>query len=204
MERGKPGPSKENSEYKAEKKAAEDKWEEQITMYLKAPPKSWYDSRDGLNSSERSMTNQQRQYRSSIDQQTKIGADPLATMEAYLKRRDEVKAAQARQAADPWSDTPRTLKTDRTPVHAPLLRQRDRRGKSPEVAEGPQFKPPRDTSTAERTATRESAERQRAKALLASKRAASTASTPRSEYGYQTGMYNKAATREAHYGNVRW
>lgn len=136
--------------------------------------------------------------------------DPLATMTAYLKRRDEVKAAQDRQKANPWLDTPRTLAADRTPVHAPRLSDRRERGrrKSPSPEEGPARPPrPAHTTTVHDAAVwREASERDRAKALLAArKKGSSAASTPRTEFGYQTGMYNRNETRDAkRYGGVRW
>jgi hypothetical protein len=207
--------SKRNAEYEAEKKAEQEKWDRQITMYLEAPPKTWYDSQDGLNDKERKRTEDQRLEKAYKDNEHKRVEDPLATMQAYLQRRDEVKAAERRHQANPWDDTPRTLKSDRTPVATSRLAQRKgssyRRSPSPsrDIEEGPQ-KPPRlgESVPAEEIARkREMSERERAKALLASRRrdAASVNSTPRSEFGYETGMYNRAATREAKsYSNPRY
>jgi len=209
---------KTNAEYEAEKKAAQDKWDSQITMYIQAPPKSWYDSRDGLNHSERSRTIDQKLEHTYKDNELKRSEDPLELMQAYLKRRDEVKVAQERQKADPWSATPRELAVDRTPVQASLLSKRygkghhSRRSPSPEaeVAMGPprpsSAKPP-PSDIHQAAGTRESSERDRAKALIAAKKreAGSVASTPRSEFGYQTGMYNRNETRQAkNYSNIRW
>ena len=179
-------------------------------MYLAAPPKTWYDSQDGLNHKERTRTQDQRIERAYKDNEVKRVEDPLATMAAYLRRRDEVKVAQERQRANPWADTPRTLASERTPVQPPMLsKPRDRRGRrSPSIEEGPAGppRPPVPQDVEQATASRESSERERAKALLAAKKkGSSVASTPRSEFGYQTGMYNRAETREAKgYAGVRW
>ena len=199
-----------NKDYQAEKKAEDDKWEAQITMYIKDPPKSWYNSTDGLRPEERKRTEDQRIERTYKDNQAKNGQDPLATMQAYLTRRDEIRAAKERQRADPWNDTPRTLRPDRTPVQPKLLgpkrgsrRDEPQRKRTPSPELGPSRPPPPAKSIQQAAATRESSERERAKALLASKRAAS--STPRSEFGYETGMYNREATRQARgYRDVRW
>lgn len=214
-----------NAEYEAEKQAEQDKWESQITMYLRAPPKTWYDSTDRLSHQERGRTEDQKLEHAYKDNQQKRGEDPLALMNAYLKRRDEVKAAQERAEADPWSDTPRTLASSRTPVVPPqLLQKRSRNGRdrdnrngrrgggrrspSPlaDVPAGPPRPAPPALSEAEKTTAREKAEGERAKALLAAKRAsASVAATPQSEFGYQTGMYNREETRQARrYHEVRW
>ena len=202
------GASKKNADYETEKKAEQDKWDSQITMYLAAPPKTWYDSQDGLNPKERTRTQDQRIERVYKDNEVKRVEDPLATMSAYLKRRDEVKNAQERHRANPWADTPRTLAQDRTPVQPSLLSKRHGRRRSPAVEEGPAGppRPPVPRDVVQQAATREGSERERAKALLAArKKGSSVASTPRSEFGYQTGMYNRAETKEAKgYAAVRW
>ena len=220
LENGNPAQTprlKTNADYEAEKKAEQDKWDSQITMYLQAPPKTWYDSSDRLNHKERKMTEDQKLEHAYKDNENKRGEDPLAMMQAYLKRRDEVKTAQEKQRADPWASTPHILTAGKPPVQAALLSRRNpkdrHRRKSPsplhDIQAGPE-KPPDSTkplSVQEKTATREFSERERAKALLAAKRREneSAASTPRSEFGYQTGMYNRAETRNAKgYSNVRW
>ena len=184
-------------------------------MYLEAPAKTWYDSQDGLKPTERKRTEDQRLEKAYKDNEMKRIEDPMMTMQAYLKRRDEIKAAQERQRSNPWDDTPRTLKSDRTPVeHSRLVRRRDRhrRSPSPQVlpevegpARPPTFKQP--ISTEEAARKRESSERVRARALLAARKRdnVSEASTPRSEFGYQTGMYNRTETRDAkRYSGLRW
>lgn len=154
------------------------------------------------------MTQDQRLEHTYKDNQLKRVEDPLATMQAYLKRRDEVKAAQERQRADPWADTPRTLKSDRTPVQASRLRSR-RRSPSPAGPTAGPERPPKqqshDNDLHAAAVSREASERERARALRAAKAAKSGNSTPGTEFGYQTGMYNKSATRQAKgYSNVRW
>lgn len=223
--------TKTNAEYEAEKKAEQDKWDSQVTMYIQAPPKSWYDSQDRLNHAERKQTADQKLERAYKDNEQKRVEDPMALMQAYLKRREDVKAAQERQQANPWMDTPRTLAGDRTPVQPSLLSKRGTRyhqnrdagrrnhDASPDAGNediplGPER--PADLSIKTTTtthdlkqaaATRELSERDRAKALIAAKRreSSSAASTPRSEFGYQTGMYNRDETRRAKgYSSIRW
>lgn len=208
---------KRNAEYEAEKKAAEEKWDRQITMYLEAPAKTWYDSKDGLKPTERKRTEDQRLEKAYKDNEAKRVEDPMAAMQAYLKRRDEIKAAEERHKQNPWDDTPRTLKADRTPIEPlRLVRRKDREGRyrcspspSADVEEGP-ARPPQlrePLSVEEAAKKRETSERERARALLAARKRdnASEASTPRSEFGYQTGMYNRAETRDAKkYSNLRW
>lgn len=211
--------SKRNADYEAEKKAEEEKWDRQITMYLEAPPKTWYDSQDGLKPNERVRTEDQRLERTYKDNAVKRLEDPLATMQAYLERREQIKAAEERHKANPWDDTPRTLRNDRTPVQPSLLSKRryETSGRHHPVEnhgdenmeEGP-VRPPKHTeppSAVEKSAKRESSERERARALLAARRKESESvnATPRSEFGYQTGMYNRAETRDAkRCSGVRW
>jgi hypothetical protein len=176
-------------------------------MYLKAPPKTWYDSTDRLSHKERLRTEDQKLESVYKDNVVKKGEDPLAMMNAYLKRRDDVKAAQERQRADPWADTPRTLASE-TPIAPTLLAKRKGRRRSPSplanVEAGP-AKPQAAPTLQSATAIRESSERERAKALLAAKRGRNS-ETPVSEFGYQTGMYNRDYTRQAksNYSNVGW
>lgn len=186
-------------------------------MYLEAPPKTWYDSTDGLKPSERKQTDDQRFDRAYRDNELKRVEDPLFSMQAYLKRRDEIKAAEERHKANPWDDTPRTLKGDRTPIEmSRLARRKDRNGRyrrSPSPAEavieeGPPRPPANKESVSiqEAAQKRETSERDRARALLAARKRdnASETSTPRSEFGYQTGMFNRAETRNAkQYSNLR-
>ena len=208
---------KRNADYEAEKKAAEEKWDRQITMYIEAPPKTWYDSQDGLKPAERQQTDDQRLEKAYKANELKKIEDPLATMQAYLKRRDEIKAAEERHKANPWDDTPRTLKLDRTPIEpSRLIRRKDRHGKyrrtpspSDNQEEGPARPPVTKVplSIEEVARQRETSERDRARALLAARKrdSNSASSTPRSEFGYQTGMYNRSETREAkRYSGLRW
>lgn len=186
-------------------------------MYLEAPAKTWYDSQDGLKPTERNKTEDQRLEKAYKDNELKRIEDPMMTMQAYLARRDEIKAAQERQKANPWDDTPRTLKSDRTPVEpSRLFRRKDQRHYRPPSPEGEpevegpvrpsSFKQP--VSTEEAARRRESSERERARALLAARKrdnASEPSSTPRSDFGYQTGMYNRAETRDAkRYSGLRW
>lgn len=186
-------------------------------MYLEAPPKTWYDSKDGLKPAERKQTEDQRLERAYRENEVKRVEDPLATMQAYLKRRDEIKAAEERQKANPWDDTPRTLKADRTPIETSRLARRKsrdsryRRSPSPlgDIEEGPSRPPTTEAplSIEDAARQRETSERERARALLAARKkdSSSVASTPRSEFGYQTGMYNRSETRDAkRYSSLRW
>lgn len=208
---------KQNADYEAEKKAAEEKWDRQITMYIEAPPQTWYDSKDGLKPAERKQTDDQRADKAYRESEIKRVEDPLATMQAYLARRDAIKAAEERRIANPWDDTPRTLRTDRTPIGpSRLARRKHRDGRhrqspSPlqDVEEGPVR--PSNTKAAlpieEATRQREDTERDRARGLLAARKrdTSSAASTPRSEFGYQTGMYNRTETRDAkRYSALKW
>lgn len=177
---------------------------------MKEPPKAWYNSQDGLHPKERTRTHDQRIERAYKDNEVKRVEDPLAMMGAYLKRRDEIIAAQDSQRASPWAETPHTLSADRTPVQAPRCFDRQKAANEPSLAmeEGPP-RPPKPNpgkDIAERAVSRETSERDRARALLAArKKGSSVASTPRSEFGYQTGMYNRAETRDAKgYRSVRW
>ena len=186
-------------------------------MYLQAPPKAWYDSSDRLNHKERKRTDDQKLEHAYKDNENKRGEDPLAMMQAYLKRRDLVREAQERQKSNPWADTPRSLTDERTPVQPSLLSKRDgknrykQRSPSPlhHIEAGPaRPSAPSDPLTAqEAAAKRVLSERDRAKALILARRRenGSAFPTPRSEFGYQTGMYNRAETRDAKgYQDVRW
>lgn len=186
-------------------------------MYLEAPPKTWYDSKDGLKPAERRQTEDQRLEKTYKDNELKKVEDPLSTMQAYLKRREDVKAAQERHRANPWDDTPRTLTSDRTPIQPSRLGKlkgrngKYRRSPSPEkeIEEGPARPPAAESPVAieEAARQRETSERERARALLAARKrdTGSVTSTPRSEFGYQTGMYNRAETRDAKlHSSLRW
>lgn len=186
-------------------------------MYLEAPPKTWYDSKDGLKPAERKQTEDQRLEKAYRENEMKRVEDPLATMQAYLKRRDEIKEAEEKHKANPWDDTPRTLRADRTPIEPSRLARRKgrdgriRRSPSPsiEVQEGPARPPEAKAALSIEDAARqrETSERDRARALLAARKkdSSSVASTPRSEFGYQTGMYNRSETRDAkRYSSLRW
>lgn len=210
-----------NPEIEAEKKTAEQKLEEQLTMYIRSPAPTWYSSSDRLSAAERSRSADQKLEYAYKDNVRKSASDPMNLMQEYLKRRSEVKNAAERAEKNPWMDTPRTLKGDKTPVQPKgLLIKRGKDRQREEAAagvtlppEGPARPPNPETASSEdvlrqAAQNRELSEKDRAKALRAaarSKNSSVASDTPRSDFGYQTGMYNRRETREAKgYAEVRW
>jgi hypothetical protein len=115
------------------------------------------------------------------DGEVKRMVDPLATMKAYLSKREQAHEAARRRAADPWSATPSTERDhSSTPVPSLLGPRRPKRRRSasppppkrqPSAERERQVAPlpnrPRVTKAKEEEARdREGSERARAKALL--------------------------------------
>lgn len=149
------------------------------------------------------------------DGEQKRLSDPMALMNSFLKRREDVLSGAPIRRAPPSTGrerypaaTPLSDRDDLSPVITSLLAPRRRRGDPIPAAPPPKPSPTpyRSSSTtkdpASEAASRVSNERARAAALIASKGAVSASSvaseTPRSDAGMGGfGMFNRDETREA-------
>lgn len=176
--------------------------------------RGWYATEDLKSAAERALSLEQSLDRAYKDGESKRITDPLALMQEYLARREEVKTGHKRarpvQRGRERYPMPVTQKEDDLePVVSRLLKQKrpsNDRARSPTRPES--FKRPASTREDE-AASRVTSERARAQALLAKKKrererdsmsdwdTSTTASeTPRSDHGGY-GLYNADETRHA-------
>ncbi|KAI5474720.1 hypothetical protein MNV49_002545 [Pseudohyphozyma bogoriensis] len=215
-----------NVEAKLEKALEKEKLESVTKMYLakkgEGDPKGWYANMDGKSDLERKEGVETTLERAYKDGEQKRLTDPLAQMNAYLKRRSDVLSGASIHRSTTTGreryrvpDTPNTERGDLSPVITSLLSKKRRRGDpipppSPPRAQ-PQPAPSSSMSSIARkdpqaeAASRVSSERARAAALIAARKKATGSSassvasgTPRSEWGASGfGMFNREETRAA-------
>ncbi|SGY76875.1 BQ5605_C005g03525 [Microbotryum silenes-dioicae] len=221
----------ENAERKLEKAVEQQKVDELTKVYLakkgEGDMKGWYASEDGQTEKERKLSDEMRLERAYKDGENKRLTDPLALMQSYLKRRDQVldSSKAASSSSSTRFRTPATPDTERgdlspiiTSLLAPKRRKGDPKPRSRPAPSSPISHSDPSTSTSPSTSShptldprteavrRVSSERARALAVIAARKkerqgsdAGSVASTPaRSEFGAQGyGMFNREETRDA-------
>ncbi|SDA06720.1 BZ3501_MvSof-1269-A2-R1_Chr4-2g06766 [Microbotryum saponariae] len=217
----------ENAERKLEKAIEQQKVDELTKVYLakkgEGDMKGWYASEDGQTEKERKLSDEMRLERAYKDGENKRLTDPLALMQSYLRRRDQV--LDSSKAASSSSSTrfrtpatPDTERGDLSPIITSLLAPKRRKGdpipRSRSAPSSPTSHSDPSTSTSSHptldprteAVRRVSSERARASAVIAARKkelqgsdAGSVASTPaRSEFGAQGyGMFNREETRDA-------
>ncbi|GAA5912083.1 uncharacterized protein JCM6883_007105 [Sporobolomyces salmoneus] len=203
------GPSNATLEKRIEKVSSKSAKESEIDALTKVylakkgegEPKGWYASEDGKTERERKEGEEATLERAYRDNETKRLVDPLALMNSYLKRREDVKSGnldslsarrqpssrdrylEPTSSSSRYSETPRSERgrreDDLEPVVTKLLGERRRRG---DLLPPPPPPPPRSTSSQSVSSTskdpqseaaqRVSSERARTAALLAAKRKA--------------------------------
>ncbi|KAH8926433.1 hypothetical protein BT69DRAFT_1278852 [Atractiella rhizophila] len=204
------GPNKEKE------RSAKEEWEEKHTMYLGRPGDStktpWYSSSDLLSSEERSKPDNTRLEEAYKDTQRKSAEDPMALMNAYLTRRSAIKEYQEHdESISRYSS--RRMETPREfyePVTPNIKRLADRKKHAfweeknqsneeekevklkvePKKEKGPELM--RVDRSKELDRVRMLKERAKRK-----REGSSIASTPRTEWGYETGMFDWTERKEA-------
>ncbi|GAA5883093.1 hypothetical protein JCM16303_006085 [Sporobolomyces ruberrimus] len=209
------GPSAANLEKRIEKASAKSTKESELDALTKVylakkgegEPKGWYASEDGKTERERKEGEEATLERAYRDNETKRLVDPLALMNSYLKRRDDIRSGNLDQStrrvpstrdryiepttSSRYSETPRSERSSRyreddlEPVVEKLLGERRRRGDPlpppPVPTRSTRPPPPSLTSNSQdpesEAQRRVSAERARTAALLAAKRRAALSSS---------------------------
>ncbi|GAA5939119.1 uncharacterized protein JCM15063_004432 [Sporobolomyces koalae] len=164
-------------------------------------PKGWYASEDGKTERERKEGEEATLERAYRDNETKRLVDPLALMNSYLKRRDDIRSGNLDSATrrkpstrdrylEPtastssrslYSETPRSDHNDLEPVVEKLLGERRRRGDPvpppPPIAKRDSKASPVAKDPQSEAQQRVSAEKARTAALLAARRKAALGSS---------------------------